>query len=160
MNVITSVGQRLLLSPDVHVDLQEAWEGARQGAEGSWPLSNDWEDLLNKLGKELLPGWLDEWLTLERDRWDQLRVYALENVAQKFQAAGQYMPALQAALEAISVDPFRETAHRIVMEVHLAEGNIASAIKRYQQYRTLLLRELRVAPSRQMTQLIRDVPRP
>lgn len=142
------------------MDWQETWEGARRGVEGSWPLTNDWLGLVQQLGKELLPGWTDEWLTFERDRWDHLRVYALESLAQKFQGAGQYLPALQAALEAISVDPIRETAHRIAIEVHLAEGNVASAVKRYRRYRTLLQRELKVGPSRQMTQLIRDLPPP
>ncbi|MFE9023911.1 BTAD domain-containing putative transcriptional regulator [Streptomyces sp. NPDC007808] len=158
-DLITSLGQRLVLSPDVSVDLHEEWEAARRGAEGSQPLQSDWEHMANAFGKELLPGWTDEWLMFERARWDQLRVYALETIAQTFQGAGQYLPALQAAIKAISVDPVRETAHRIAIEVHLAEGNVASAIKCYQQYRTLLQRELRVNPSPQMTQLIRDLSR-
>jgi DNA-binding SARP family transcriptional activator len=61
------------------------------------------------------------------------------------------------ALAAIAIDPIRETAHRIVVEVHIAEGNVASAIKRYQGYRDLLQREVRVAPSPRMTQLIQDL---
>jgi DNA-binding SARP family transcriptional activator len=40
------------------------------------------------------------------------------------------------------------------MEVHIAEGNSACAIKHYQRYRGLLRRELGVTPSPQMDQLI------
>lgn len=65
-----------------------------------------------------------------------------------------YLPALQAA---IAVDPIRETAHRIVIEVHIAEGNVAGAIKRYHDYRAFLRRELKVVPSPQMTRLVQNL---
>jgi DNA-binding SARP family transcriptional activator len=86
-----------------------------------------------------------------------MRLYALEALAQNLLAAGRYLAAQQAALAATAVDPYRETAHRIAIEVHAAEGNIASAVKRYQDYRRRLQRELRVSPSARMTQLIRDL---
>ncbi|TRO56199.1 bacterial transcriptional activator domain-containing protein, partial [Streptomyces sp. IB201691-2A2] len=116
-----------------------------------------WDRLVEDLSQQLLPGWEEDWLALERERWDQMRLYALESLAQQFQSASQYLPALQAALAATAVDPIRETPHRILVEVHLAEGNVASAIKRYRDYRRFLQRELRVAPSPQMTQLVRNL---
>jgi DNA-binding SARP family transcriptional activator len=156
LGVIDRIGPRLVLSAEVTVDLHEVWESARSLIAGLGP-PEKWEDLVNQLGRELLPGWCDEWLTFERDRWDQMRVYALESLAQRFQSEKQYLPALQAALGAIAVDPIRETAHRIVIEIHIAEGNVASAIKRYRDYRTFLQRELKVLPSPQMTQLVRSL---
>jgi DNA-binding SARP family transcriptional activator len=157
VNVIESVDQRVLLASSIQVDLRAAWESARQVTSEGLPLPADWEALIGDLSRELLPGWTEDWLTLERERWDQMRVYALEGLAQQFQRAERYLPALQAALAAIAIDPIRETAHRIVVEVHIAEGNVASAIKRYQGYRDLLQREVRVAPSPRMTQLIQDL---
>lgn len=67
----------------------------------------------------------------------------------------QYPAALQAALVAIAIEPTRETAHRLVIQVHLAEGNAATAMKHYQRYRGLLSRELGVTPSERMNQLVR-----
>lgn len=157
VTVIDSVGQRLMLSPAVKVDLHAVSGAARQIIAGSGQMSHGWEELVGDLSRELLPGWTDNWLDLERERWNQTRVYALEGLAQQFQAAGQYLPALQAALAAIAVDPIRETAHRIVIEVHIAEGNIASAIKRYLDYQSFLQRELNVSPSPQMARLVRDL---
>jgi DNA-binding SARP family transcriptional activator len=157
VTVIDSVGQRLLLSPSIRVDLRGVWESARQVIEGLSPLPLGWETLAGDLSRELLPGWTEDWLLMERERWDQMRVYALEGLAKQYQAVEQYLPALQAALAAIAVDPIRETAHRIVIEVHLAEGNVASALKRYQGYRAFLQRELRVEPSSQMAQLVRNL---
>ncbi|MGW6793855.1 AfsR/SARP family transcriptional regulator [Streptomyces chartreusis] len=157
VTAIESVGPRLLLSPAIQVDLHRVRASARQVMEQGQPLPTDWADLVNDLSRELLPGWAEEWLMWERDSWDQMRVYALEDLAQQFQATQQYLPALQAALAAMTVDPIRETAHRIVIEVHLAEGNVASALKRYRDYRAFLRRELNVRPSQQMTQLVRDL---
>ncbi|MFE5894897.1 bacterial transcriptional activator domain-containing protein [Streptomyces sp. NPDC056462] len=115
------------------------------------------DQLVEDLAQPLLVGWDDEWLAIERRRWDQMRPYALESLAQHFLADGRYLAAQQAALAATAVDPYRETAHRIAIEVHAAEGNVASAIKRYEDYCRRLQRELSVSPSPRMTQLIQDL---
>ncbi|AMW08142.1 hypothetical protein A4E84_00405 [Streptomyces qaidamensis] len=146
-----------MLSPAVHVDLHRVWESARQVIERVQPVPVDWACRVSDLSRELLPGWAEDWLILERERWDQMRVYALESLAQQCQEADQYLPALQAAVAAMNIDPIRETAHRIVIQVHIAEGNVASALKRYHNYRAFLSRELNVAPSSQMTQLVRNL---
>ncbi|MGW1067450.1 AfsR/SARP family transcriptional regulator [Streptomyces aureus] len=154
--LVDCIGQRLRLSPLVRVDLHTVSVEARKVVDGLDPPS-DTEALINDLTRELLPAWSDEWLELDRERWNQLRVYALEGVAQRMLAAGRYLPALQAAIAAIAIDPIRETAHRIVVEVHLAEGNVASAVRCYQHYCDFLLRELRVNPSPQMTGLLQGL---
>jgi DNA-binding SARP family transcriptional activator len=155
--LIDCVGQRLRLSPSVRVDLQWIRTSARQIIDGLSPPPGDTEALIDDLSRELLPGWSDEWLQLDRERWDQMRLYALEGLAQCLLTAQQYLSALQAALAAIAIDPIRETAHRIVIEVHLAEGNLASAVRRYQHYETFLQQELDVSPSPQMTSLVQDL---
>lgn len=129
-------------------------DSARQIVDGATPSPVGWDALVDDLSRELLPGWSAEWLLTERDRWGELRVYALESPAQQFQEGEHYLPALQAA---IAVDPIRETAHRIVIEVHIAEGNVAGAIKRYHDYRAFLRRELKVVPSPQMTRLVQNL---
>ncbi|MBT2393405.1 bacterial transcriptional activator domain-containing protein [Streptomyces sp. ISL-1] len=157
VSVVDCVGQRLVLSPSIRVDLHGVRESARQVIKGQAPLPPEWDRLVGDLSRELLPGWTEDWLLVERERWDQMRVYALEGLAQQFQAAEQYLPALQAALAVIAIDPIRETAHRMVIEVHLAEGNVASALRRYRDYRAFLQRELRVAPSPRMTELVQNL---
>ncbi|MFJ8034716.1 BTAD domain-containing putative transcriptional regulator [Streptomyces sp. NPDC096032] len=157
VTVIECVGQRLRLSDSVGIDLHRTAESARQIIAGQSPLPAGGETLVEDLSKELLPGWSEDWLTLERERWDQLRVHALESLAQQFQEEQQYLQALQTALAAIAIDPFRETAHRTLVEVHVAEGNFASALKRYHDYQAFLQQELDVAPSPQMTQLVQEL---
>ncbi|MFE0193355.1 BTAD domain-containing putative transcriptional regulator [Streptomyces sp. NPDC059008] len=155
--VIDSAGQRLRLSPSVDVDLDAMRKTAQRVIAGLSPLPADCDALVGELNRELLPGWPDDWLMLERERWDQARLHALESLAQQLQEAGEYLPALQTALTAIAIDPIRETAHRIIVEIHIAEGNIACALKRYHTYRELLQQELEVAPSQQMTRLVEEV---
>ncbi|MFF0431542.1 BTAD domain-containing putative transcriptional regulator [Streptomyces sp. NPDC004327] len=155
--LIECLGQRLRLSPHVHVDLHAVRGSARQIIDRTGPPPADSDAVIEELTRELLHGWPDEWLQLDRERWNQLRLYALESLAQQLLTAQQYLPALQAALAAISIDPIRETAHRTVIEIHLAEGNVASAVRSYQQYVGFLQQELDVAPSPQMTGLLQGL---
>jgi DNA-binding SARP family transcriptional activator len=107
------------------------------------------------LSRELLPDWFDEWLLLERERWNQLRLHALEALAERLLAVHKYSQAVEAALAAVWVEPLRESAHRLLIRVHAAEGNWSEALSQYQRYRRLLHRELRVLPTDQMESLIR-----
>jgi DNA-binding SARP family transcriptional activator len=45
------------------------------------------------------------------------------------------------------VEPLRETAHRVVIRAHAAEGNLVEAHRQYRRFEDLLQRELGVAPS-------------
>ncbi|MFB6616866.1 BTAD domain-containing putative transcriptional regulator [Streptomyces sp. NPDC056367] len=156
--VIDIADHSLALTPSLSVDFHDGCDSARRIVAGD-VAARDGDRLVADLSQALLPGWDDEWLILERERWDQLRLYALEALAQRFQSEGRHLSALQTSLAAICIDPLRETPHRIAVEVHLAEGNVACAVKRYQEYRRLLQVELKVAPSPLLTRLVCDLPR-
>jgi DNA-binding SARP family transcriptional activator len=76
---------------------------------------------------ELLPDWDDEWLLADRERLRQLRLHVLEAQAGRLSADGRYGLALETALTALRADPLRESAHRTIIGIHLAEGNVAEA---------------------------------
>lgn len=158
--LIDCVGQRLHLAPPVRVDLHELLRQARQII-GSSPCAlggPGHHGIINGLSHELLPTWSDDWLLPERARWDQVRLHALDTLSQQFLTAQNYLTALEAALAAVAIEPLRESAHRLVVKVHIAEGNSACAMKHYHRYRGLLQRELGVKPSQQMVELIRPLP--
>jgi DNA-binding SARP family transcriptional activator len=69
---------------------------------------------------------------------------------------GRHSAALDAALHAVAVDPLRESAHRVAVEVHLAEGNVPEAQHQYQACRQLLLGELGLNPTTEFADLVRD----
>jgi DNA-binding SARP family transcriptional activator len=106
---------------------------------------------------DLLPGWYDDWVLLERDRLQQLRLHALETLAARLGVAGRHGDALQVAHLAIRSEPLRESAHRTVVGVHIAEGNVVEALRAYARFRDLLHAELGVPPTEQMTRLVQSI---
>lgn len=120
-----SVARRLTSEPDVDADTVEAAGFAN----------------------DLLPDWSEDWLVLERESYRQTRLHALERASAALCASGSHEAALQAALTAVACEPLRETAHRRVIEAHMAEGNNAEALRQYQTYRRLLRSELGLAPT-------------
>ncbi len=157
--MIDSVGPRLRLAPTVDVDLRQILDQHGDLAHPGPPCHgiSDHLALVDVLTRRLLPEWSEDWLVLERARWEEFRLHALENLAGALLTDGRYLDALQTALAASSIEAIRETAHRIVIEVHLAEGNTASALKYYQHYRELLRRELGVLPSARLNQLVEEL---
>jgi DNA-binding SARP family transcriptional activator len=155
---LLDAGPRLRLSEYVRVDLRDVLIQAKLIAEApNQPVGADHPAVVKSLGKELLPNWSDDWILFEREGWDQVRLHTLEFLATQLRTDRQYLAALQTALKAVSIEPLREAAHRIVIEVHLAEGNFSSAVSYYQRYRRVLQRELGVAPSPSMSQLVRGL---
>jgi DNA-binding SARP family transcriptional activator len=106
------------------------------------------------LSGELLPGWCDDFVELERERLRQMRLHALEALSGRLLRAGRHAHALDAALKAVAADPLRESAHRAAIQVHLAEGNLGEARRQFTQLAGLLARELGVAPTRRTADLV------
>lgn len=158
--VVECSGPRLRLASMVRVDLQDVQTNARRLTDRPTADSGRPPEpgaVITALSGGLLPDWSDEWLVLERERWDQVRLHTLETIAQHLMAAEKYLSALQAAFAAVAIEPIRESAHRTVLEIYIAEGNSACALKHYQRYRGLLHRELGVTPSRHMTRLLQTM---
>jgi DNA-binding SARP family transcriptional activator len=66
-------------------------------------------------------------------------------------------------IAAIRLEPLRETAHRTLVEIHLAEGNLSEACRQFERYQRLLREELGVEPSdsmRLLTEKRRGSPHP
>ncbi|MFF9527676.1 BTAD domain-containing putative transcriptional regulator, partial [Streptomyces achromogenes] len=103
---------------------------------------------------ELLPGWDEEWVLLERERLRQLRLHALDALADRLTRQGSPALALEAALASIRIEPLRESAHRAVVAAHLSEGNVIEAVRHYRAYRQLLRDELGLEPSAQLARMI------
>jgi DNA-binding SARP family transcriptional activator len=103
---------------------------------------------------ELLPGWYDDWVLFERERLRQLRAHALEELSAQMLGQERFALAMEAALEAVRTEPLRESAHRAVIAVHLAEGNYADARNQYAGLRRLLRAELGIEPTLRLGALV------
>jgi DNA-binding SARP family transcriptional activator len=100
------------------------------------------------LTADLLPGWEEDWLMVERERIHQVRIQALVALSHRQRAMGRFMPALDAAYTAIAAEPLHESAHAALVDVHLAEGNVSQARRHVDQYARLLWDEMRLLPSK------------
>lgn len=103
---------------------------------------------------ELLTGWYDEWTLVERERVRQVCLHALESIAMRRLDVQRFSHALEAALAAVALEPLRESAHRVVIQIHLAEGNHYEAVRHYKQFSALLEEELGLRPSPTMERQI------
>lgn len=144
------------LSPDVAVDLEQMVVTVQHLVAGVEENSPHTFELLRA---ELLPGWYDEWLIAEREWARQLRLHGLEALAQHHAARGRFADAIETALAAVRCDDLRESAHRAVIEIHAAEGNISEAIKHYAEFAAHLKAELNLDPSPKMVQLMQSLVR-
>ena len=139
------------LSRDVQVDLREVTRMADAVQEGALRGSAVTVRLLEG---DLLPQWSFDWIDVHREALRQVRLHALEGLARNDLEADRPASALASALAAVGIDPLRESAHRIVIAVHLAEGNVAEALRQYTTYRDLLWKELRLRPGRQLKTML------
>ncbi|MET9959377.1 BTAD domain-containing putative transcriptional regulator [Streptomyces sp. NPDC006326] len=105
---------------------------------------------------ELLPGWDEDWVLLERERLRQLRLHALDALANGLAREGQHALALETALTSVRTEPLRESAHRAVVAAHLAEGNVHEAVRHYVAFQRLLHEELGVPPSALFARLLQS----
>jgi DNA-binding SARP family transcriptional activator len=94
-------------------------------------------------------------LIIEQERFHQLRLRALECVCERLTACGEYARALEAGLAAVAAEPLRESAHRALIKVHLAEGNRAEGVRQFHFYEKLLHDEIGLAPSPLILELLR-----
>lgn len=101
----------------------------------------------------LLPDWHDEWLFRDRDRLRQLRLHALEALAQSLVSRRRYGEAIEAGFAALAADPLRESAHRVLIRAYLAEGNVSDALDQYRRCLDLLRSRLGIGPSQELTRL-------
>ncbi|MFL6139698.1 MAG: BTAD domain-containing putative transcriptional regulator [Frankiaceae bacterium] len=144
-HLLRDVGGTLVLGADVTVDIVEFTTNARRLTTTSNVMAQ--QEMLAHRGGELLPGWYDDWVVFERERLRQLRLHALDALADRLCDLGRYADALDIALEAVSSEPLRESAHRTIVRIHIAEGNAVEAVRAYRTCRRLLAAELGVAPS-------------
>jgi DNA-binding SARP family transcriptional activator len=148
----------LALADDVGVDVDDLRTWSDRVLCGS-PGPRDFSHMDEKgLGLKLLPGCYDDWALIEGERLRQRLLHAIEQASSLLMADGHYGDAVDAAMIAVNAEPLRESAQLVLVEAHLAEGNVVEARRAFSQYRNLLRRELGVDPSPMMYRLLGPEP--
>jgi hypothetical protein len=99
---------------------------------------------------ELLPGFtcdsleFEEWLRLERERLHQLALEAMFEAAQDHLAASRPDKAGALARRQLALEPWREPAHRQLMQGYALAGDRAGALAQFDAARAVLWQELGV----------------
>ncbi len=103
---------------------------------------------------ELLPGWYDEWLATDRERYRQQVIHAIEDRCRGYLHAAQHARAIDLAWQGIAIAPLRENTRSLLIEAHLAEGDPAAAMQQFDAWSHLLNAELGLAPGREIAEML------
>jgi DNA-binding SARP family transcriptional activator len=153
VDLVCSRNGHLSLADGVVTDVAIVTGLAHRALDGPRVLLDDEVRVLVDAG-DLLPDWYDDWLAIERERLRQLRLHALEATCARLAGTRRFGAAVDAGLAAVAADPLRESAHRVLIRVHLAEGNVGEALRQYEAYRLLLERHLGAMPSPELRSLV------
>jgi DNA-binding SARP family transcriptional activator len=107
---------------------------------------------------DLLPGWYDDWALVERERFRQRLLHALEALSRQLACLRRCAEAVEAAMMAVSAEPLRESAQRALIEAHLAEGNWVEGRRTFEAYRDILDRELGTQPDPELAAMVHRPP--
>jgi DNA-binding SARP family transcriptional activator len=157
--LVAVTDHQITLASCVGVDLHYYSSLARRLIDSSCecPPSSLEPYVVDALSTDLLPDWFDEWLVLSRERWRQLRIRALEALAERLLHSGDFVEAVDAALAVVSAEPLRESAHRLLIKIYATESNWSAVMLQYKRYRQLLSQELGVPPTTQMEEFVRGL---
>jgi DNA-binding SARP family transcriptional activator len=146
----------LELSATVGVDVRRAYELATR-LESAGSLNGDTKELERLLdGGDLLPDWYDDWVLIERERFHELRVRALDTLSELHLASREVASAIRCSSEVVRADPLRESSRRLLISALLMEGNRAEALAHHRQFRELL-QPLGLVPSPRFDELAHDL---
>jgi DNA-binding SARP family transcriptional activator len=151
---------RVQLPHDAWIDLEAAEEAIHRAesavAQRDW--ARGWGPSLIALftaRRGFLPGEDLPWAQEHRWRLDEIRCSALECYAAVALGVGgtELAPGERVARELIAAEPFRERAHALLMELLVARGNAAEALRVYEALRERLRDELGATPAPELRAL-------
>jgi DNA-binding SARP family transcriptional activator len=87
---------------------------------------------------DLLPGWYDDWVLLERERFGELQVHILDIVLDSLTDTDRHSLAIQLALRLVAVDPLRERSQLALIRAYWAEGSFGRAQRQHRAYCELI----------------------
>jgi DNA-binding SARP family transcriptional activator len=151
--IVVSSGELLELPGTVCVDARvvETWAlSVIHGQEQ--PL--EWPPLPPSAGRMLLPGWDDPWLVEHRERLHLLQLQAFEVHARHLLRLGRGAEAMWYAFRAMQIDPLRESAAQLTIEIHMSQGNLAEAVRLFDRFSSTLRTELGVEPGPALSEAI------
>ena len=100
-----------------------------------------------------LPELEDSWIITAREHLHQNYLEILMKLARHFLTTKDFEKAMHYSQIAISADPCFESAYRMTMRIHAAQGNRIGVVRQYEKCRDVLMKEIEVHPSPQTHEL-------
>jgi DNA-binding SARP family transcriptional activator len=108
---------------------------------------------------DLLPGWFDDWVLMERERLTQLRLHFMEALTYELMRTGAVAEALDTALRLVAADPLREGSQRALLTVYCVEGSLGQAQHQLDRYTELLEETFRCRPALSIGRIMAELER-
>jgi DNA-binding SARP family transcriptional activator len=118
------------------------------------------EELAARVGTydgELLPGFYDDWVVVERDRLEVLYERLMLELLKRLEAGSRWPQVLEWGERWIGLGHVPEVAFQSVMRAHAALGQAASAIQAFQRCRDALRARLGLEPTEATRALYRQI---
>ena len=118
------------------------------------------EDLLSATQTytgELLPGFYDEWVMLERERLQAVFNRQMQRLLEQLQSANRWGDLIQQAERWIFLGDHPEPAYRALILGHARSGDLSGALAAYERCAITLERDLGVKPSAETQALIQKI---
>jgi DNA-binding SARP family transcriptional activator len=143
---------RLRLPDDTWVDVEAAAEAIHRAEpalrDGNMRDAVGWGRAAATIGsRPFLPGANGPWAERRRAELAEIHLRALDCLAGAWIALNQPEQAARDAELVVSIDPFREPSHRLLITALANQGNRAGALRAYERCRATLVDELGVDPS-------------
>ncbi|MBK8900146.1 MAG: tetratricopeptide repeat protein [Anaerolineaceae bacterium] len=112
---------------------------------------------------DLLPGFtcdsleFEDWLRRERERLHGLALDALQQRTDWLLGSGNPVEAKALAQRQLALEPWRELAHRQLMQAYALSGDRQAALAQFEQCQEILWEELAVEPERKTAELAEKI---
>jgi DNA-binding SARP family transcriptional activator len=107
----------------------------------------------------LLEGRLEQWIDLERDRYQALYFAAVNLLMRREAAHGRFARAIELGHRSLRFDLAHEPTHRLLMQIHFRSGNRVTALRQYHCCARALEHELGAEPDAETQELYRRIRR-
>lgn len=99
----------------------------------------------------------DAWLGAERERVRALMLRVWTRLATALEREGRVEEAIAQAAKVLTMDPFQEPVHRMLMGLFMQQGRMDAALHQFEQCRRQLSEHLQVAPEQETLALLAQV---
>ncbi len=99
----------------------------------------------------------EEWRLLNNERYQRRALMACHRLTRHYAHRGKYSRALNFAQRQVELEPYREEAHRALMNILSRSGQRSAALAQYETCRRILAEELGVEPGQETQALYRRI---